>query len=130
MSGLIVPESPPGAVLRAVRERRIIPLASWELAEEIADVLRRPELRRYRLEEDDIVELLAILAPFLPVIAVTGMPAPRDAKDLHVVATAVAGKAESIITGDRDLLDDERLRTWLTSQRIRVLTPAETLAEL
>lgn len=129
VSGLIVPQSPPGEVLRAVRERRIIPLASWELAEEIAEVLRRPELRRYRIKESDVVEILAVMAPFLPSLAVTAVPVPRDVKDLPVIATALAGKAEVIITGDRDLLADEQLRTWLASRRIRVLTPAAALQE-
>ena len=124
-----MPQSPPGEVLTAVRERRIIPLASWELAEEVAEVLRRPELRRYRIKESDVVEILAVLAPFLPSLAVTAIPVLRDVRDLPVIATAVAGNAEAVITGDRDLLDDERLRVWLAIRRIRVLAPAEAMVE-
>jgi len=50
VSGLIDPDSVPGQVLELVRERRVEAVASWELAEEIVDVLRRPRLKRYRIQ--------------------------------------------------------------------------------
>lgn len=128
VSGLIVPNSPPGRILEAIRTRRITPLATWELAEEIAEVLRRPELRRYRIEEEDIVELLAILAPFLPTVDVP--VTLRDKDDLHVVSAAVSGKAGAIITGDQDLLADPDRRRWLTRNRVALFTPAEAVDAL
>jgi predicted nucleic acid-binding protein len=41
-----------------------------------------------------------------------------------VVEAAVAGRAEMIVTGDRELLDDPDLRAWLIERGIDLVTPA------
>lgn len=114
--------------MEAIRRRRITPLATWELAEEIAEVLRRPELGRYRIDEKEIVEVLGVLAPFLPAVEVPVHL--RDDDDLPVVAAAVSGRAEAIITGDQDLLGDGELRTWLGTTDVVLLSPVEALERL
>ena len=128
MSGLILPDSTPGQVLRAVRDRRVIAVASWELADEIAHVLRRPKLQAYRLNEEDITTALELLAPFLP--TVESRVRSRDPSDTAVIDAALAGEAEAIVTGDADLLDDEDLRRRLSENGIRVITPAELVETL
>ena len=55
--------------------------------------------------------------------------AVRDPRDAPVVAAAVAGRAEAIVTGDADLLA-AGLCTWLAERGIEVLTPAELLERL
>jgi putative PIN family toxin of toxin-antitoxin system len=123
-----MPESPPGLVLEAVRTRRIVAVASWDLAEEIVDVLRRPQLRRYGIEERDVREVLFLLAPFLPTAELT---APlRDPNDAPVIGAAVEGSAELIVTGDRDFLADEDVLAWLAERGIEVLAPAAFLERL
>lgn len=54
----------------------------------------------------------------------------RDAGDLPVVVAALAGRAEVIVTGDRDLLEASDLRAWLVDRGIQVVTPAEALGRL
>jgi len=115
-------------VLEAVRRGRIDAVASWALAEEIVEVLRRPAMRRYGVTEGDIEELLVVLGPLLPHVDVA--VALRDADDAVVVAAAIAGRAEVIVSGDRDLLDDVALLAWLEQRGISVLTPADVLAML
>lgn len=128
VSGLLIPKSPPGRILRAIREGRLEPVASWELGREIAQVLARPKFRRYGVTEDDTREILLLLAPFLPSVE---MDIPiRDPKDAPVVAAAVAAGADAIVTGDRDLLGDPSLRDWLGDRGVEVLTPAEALRHL
>jgi putative PIN family toxin of toxin-antitoxin system len=122
---LIIPESPPGRILQAIRDRQIEVVASWELAEELVEVLRRPRIRRYGIEERDVEDVLFLLAPFLPSVEIE--PALRDPRDAPVVAAAIAGRAQAILTGDRDLLDDEELIGWLAERGIQVLTPAAFL---
>lgn len=128
VSGLILPASPPGRVLVAIRDRRLVAIASWELAEEIVEVLRRPKLARYGLTEGDISNLLELLGPLLPRVEVD--PPLRDPDDAPVVATAVAGMAEAIVTGDADLLDDTARQRWLADQDITVLTPVDALPQI
>lgn len=115
-------------MLEAVRQRRVVPVASWELATEIARTLRRPKLRKYRLSEDDVTEALAFLAPFLPTVDLD--VTVRDPKDVSVIRSALLGQAEAIVTGDRDLLDDDALRRRLGKRGIRIMTPKELLTTL
>jgi putative PIN family toxin of toxin-antitoxin system len=118
----------PGRVLAAVASGRLTAICSWELADEIAEVLRRPELAAYGATEGDIEALLVLLSPVLPRIDVD-VPV-RDPDDAPVIAASVAGGADAIVTGDRDLLDDAAVREWLSRRRIAVWTPAELLAKI
>lgn len=112
-------------MLEAIRTGRIEVLVSWALAEEIVEVLRRPAIRRYGVTEGDVEEALAVLGPLLPDVDVA--VELRDADDVPVVAAALAGRAEAIVTGDRDLLDDARLVAWLGARGIEVLTVGQAL---
>lgn len=91
------------------------------------EVLRRPRIRRYGIGERDVEEVLFLLAPFLPAVVIE-IPL-RDPEDALVVAAAVQGRAQAIVTGDRDLLTDATLTAWLAERGIRALTPA-ALVEL
>lgn len=91
-------------------------------------MLRRPRLRRYRITERDIEDVLALLAPLLPRVDVAFMP--RDPDDAPVVAAAVSGRADAIVTGDKGLLEDDRLRVWLNERGIGMYSPAELLERL
>jgi putative PIN family toxin of toxin-antitoxin system len=83
---------------------------------------------RYLLAATDALDLLRTLARTLPTVDVE--VEVRDPKDAPVIAAAVAGRADVIVTGDRDLLDDAELRAWLTDRGIEVLTPAELVDRL
>jgi putative PIN family toxin of toxin-antitoxin system len=103
-------------------------VASWGLADEIARVLRRPKLRAYRISEEDVAAVLGLLAPFLP--TVEAPISSRDPKDSVVIEAALSGEAQTIVTGDADLLDDDELRRRLAEHGIRVVTPAELVEML
>ena len=85
-------------------------------------------MARYGISENDIEDILVVLAPFLPSIEVE--PLLRDPGDAPVVAAAIAGQAKALVSGDRDLLDDEELHLWLEARDVRVLTPRQLLEEL
>ena len=129
MSGLILPDSAPGRVLDAIRSRQLVPVTSWELAEEIVEVLRRERLRdRYGLSEEDVQDVLMLLGPFLP--SVETDPPVRDPTDRPVISAAVTAHVEAIVSGDRDLTEAGPLKEWLAARGIRVLTPSEALRSL
>jgi putative PIN family toxin of toxin-antitoxin system len=118
----------PGAVLDAVRAGRITPIVTWELIEEIVGVVRRPRIARYGVTEADITDLVDLLVPIMPVVDID--VAIRDPRDAPVVAAALAGRADAIVTGDLDLVAGEVLRGWLRERGVEVVTPAELVARL
>jgi putative PIN family toxin of toxin-antitoxin system len=91
-------------------------------------VLVRPKLARYQLAANDVLDLLRTLARTLPTVDVD--MDIRDPEDAPVVAAAVAGRADAIVTGDSDLLDDLGLREWLAEHAVRLLSPRELIDEL
>ena len=82
-----------------------VPLASTATAQELMRVLAYPKFRLSKLEQDEL------LADYLPYTQTVRIPQPppsvpdcRDLLDLPFMHLAVAGKAEVLVSGDRDLL--------------------------
>jgi uncharacterized protein len=115
-------------VLAAIRAGALEPVVSWELAAELTDVVRRPKLRRYEFSDEQVAALLVVLARWLPTVDVE--VELRDPDDTPVVAAAIAGEAAAIVTGDRDLLENDELHAWLRARGVELLTPAELLERL
>ncbi len=115
-------------MVEAVWRGEIEPVLSWELVEEIADAPARPKLQRYEVPPDALTALLQLVAPALPTVEMD--VELRDPDDAPVVAAAVAGGAEMIVTGDRGMLDGEDLRSWLEARGIELRTPAELISDL
>ena len=69
--------------------------------------LRRALATKLKLPSDRIKAVEAVLAsvPVIPKPAQPSSIAIRDAADRWILATAIAGDAAVLVTGDRDLLD-------------------------
>jgi putative PIN family toxin of toxin-antitoxin system len=78
-------------------------LVSRETAEELARVLR---YGKFRLSTDAFYEALAVYLPYCEIVEVTRKcsVACRDPKDQSFLDLAHSGKADSLVSGDRDLL--------------------------
>jgi putative PIN family toxin of toxin-antitoxin system len=80
-----------------------VPLICHDTAEELTRVLR---LRKFRLTSSEYHEALAAYLPFCEVVEVTKKCSVvcRDVKDQPFLDLAHSGKADSLVSGDRDLL--------------------------
>lgn len=117
VSRLLNPLSVPGrAIARVLEEDRV--LVSRVTLIQLQGVLRRPKFLHYIPQGsvepflDQILSVAVLIDPPTPIRACRD---PRDDKFLEV---AVHGRADLILTGDRDLLDLHPFRG------ISILTPA------
>lgn len=75
-----------------------------EQLEEITSVLRRPKFRSH-FSSDDIEEFLSLLYKSARIVEIHHtIKDCRDEKDNFLLETAIRGKADYIVTGDKDLL--------------------------
>jgi putative PIN family toxin of toxin-antitoxin system len=79
-------------------------LFSQELLEEFVTVAKRPKLRKYisRDELEDLLETIDEVAEFVNVTS--EISECRDPKDNFLLSLAIDGKADYLLTGDKDLL--------------------------
>jgi uncharacterized protein len=107
VSALLKSNSVPAQILRAVWNGNLELLMSAPLREELTAVLDYPKIRRRLARAGTDTGLFLELLPFFTTTVELGtvtVPKPRDADDWIVLATFVAGGAEWLISGDRDLL--------------------------
>lgn len=118
---------PPIATLidEYVAREEILLVTAPELLEELHRVLGYPRLQRYYTEEERtrFVALVMVLSEVVELPA--NIPTIcRDPDDDRVIACAVAGQADVIVSGDQDLL------VLAQVGEIPILTPAALLAQL
>ena len=127
VSGTILTTGVPAEILEAWRERRFDLIMSPTVLTEVDRVLRLPKIaRRYSLDLQSVQSLLDLLVARAITVSEKGLVSPelRDPKDNPILACAVEGGADYIVTGDRDLLVLERF------QGIPIVSPAAFAALL
>jgi putative PIN family toxin of toxin-antitoxin system len=107
VSGLVGQKGPPRQILDAWLEGRYTLVLSLYLVDELAHVLTYHRItERVRLTQEELEGILAALlaqAELTPgELQLPGVT--RDPKDDPVVACAVEGQADYIVSGDQDLL--------------------------
>lgn len=128
VSAFLFPGSVPGRVVKLADQAAFAMHISPLLLDETSTALLSPRLRdAYGHDEEAVVawcaELREIGNLFVGPLPDIG-PACRDANDDHVIATALAVKADCIVTGDKDLLALGQFRT------VRIVTARSFLTEL
>ena len=121
ISSLFLATSTPAqAVDKAVTNAQLV--ATMETLRELIEKLHSPKFDRYvrRERRDALLERVASLVEIIDVLQ--SIRASRDAKDDKFLEAAVNGRADVIVTGDKDLLDLNPFRG------IAILTPAAYLA--
>ncbi len=107
VSGLLF-NGRPGEIVTLWKRRRILPLCSKPMVEEILRVLAYP---RFQLSGREIHALLYHdILPYIDVVPFRPGKAyvPEDPQDDMFVWCAISGKAESIVSGDAHLLSLSR----------------------
>ena len=118
VSGLLGSHGPPSVALSAGEAGVFAWITSRELLEEMRRVLNRPHIKRV-VGDTRTIDFIGALT----VIAIVVEPqhwieASRDPDDNRVLEAGVAGDADYIVTGDRDLL------ALKMHAGIQVITPA------
>jgi len=105
LSALVFGGGAAGRVRRAWQQGAILPLASAATVQELVRVLAYPKFRLTQVEQEEL------LADYLPYTKAVRIPQPppkvpecRDVLDEPFMHLAVAGKAQVLVSGDRDLL--------------------------
>jgi putative PIN family toxin of toxin-antitoxin system len=121
ISSLLFSASTPArAVDKAVTRAELV--ATTETLRELIGKLHSPKFDQYvrRERRDALVERVASLVEIIDILQ--PIRASRDPKDDKFLEAAVNGRADVIVTGDRDLLDLNPFRG------IAIVTPADYLA--
>jgi hypothetical protein len=80
-------------------------LFSLELLEEIEATIKKPKLKKY-FDETSLDEMFITFEPFIDLVNVKSkVNICRDSKDDFLLALAKDGKADYLLTGDKDLLE-------------------------
>lgn len=109
VSGTLVAQGASAKILRAVRNKEVGLLTSHRLIAEYANVIqRRHIIQKYARVSENAEELINFLSTNAELITedatLVGF-VKADPKDDMVIACAIAGKADYIVTGDPHLLD-------------------------
>ena len=125
ISALISSSGPPGQLLSAVKRGDMVLVTSDYQLDELRKVLARDRLRAYIKPEEaqDLIDNLGTVGT-----VISELPACElspDPADNPILATAIAGKVNLIVSGDKsDMLVLEYV------ENIRIVSPATALAEL
>ncbi len=105
LSALVFASGRVAALRHAWRQGHCVPLVSKATTAELIRVLAYP---KFKLSDEDQLELLADYLPWCATVRIP-KPAPatpdcRDPFDQSFLQLAVAGKADYLVSGDKDLL--------------------------
>ena len=105
LSALVFGGGTAGRLRVAWQQGALLPLASTATVQELVRVLAYP---KFRLSAQEQEELLADYLPYTQTVRVPqpppSVPSCRDPMDVPFMHLAVAGLADVLVSGDRDLL--------------------------
>jgi putative PIN family toxin of toxin-antitoxin system len=123
---LIKPRGTVGPIITRLRNGDYTLVYSTPLLDELIEKLALPRIRRkYRLEVNEIEALVALIALRGALVTPSRrVKVCRDPDDDMVIEAALAGMAEYVVTGDKDLL------TLKEFESVRFITPRMFLSVL
>ena len=129
VSYLLAPEreSPSARIIRAALLGKFALLLPEALLDELVRAVERKPCLRERIRPEEMAQLADILKSAAEVIPCITEPIPavtRDPKDDYLIAYALVGEADYLVTGDQDLLVLEQVGG------LRIVSPRAFLAVL
>lgn len=128
VSSVIAPKGNAASIVSHWRNNDIEVVVSLAILVECYRVLHETRIKRkYRLSDQAVEEVIRELADHSRVVEYTVRPTISkliDPDDVEIIATALAGKATYIITGDQHLLSIKKFKG------ITITTPAYFLINL
>ncbi len=124
VSTLVVPIGKPAQIVTRAFERQFALLLSEEILQETRNALHRKHIqKRFHPTDQDIESFLARLRANCVLISIQHIEniIPQDPPDNVILACAVGGKADYIVSGNKHLLDLEKHRG------VKIVTPAQFL---
>lgn len=97
----------PNFILQLVEKKQIQAISSEEILNELMDIFQKPKLQKRLNQLNFSAEEVTIVAKRLMIfvtIKAIIIPELRDPKDQMILATAITGNADVVISGDKDLL--------------------------
>lgn len=93
-----------------ISNQSIVILFSDELLEEFIAVTQRPKLKKY-FNDDELIKILELIDSFAEIVKVKSqVTLRRDNKDDFLLNLAIDGKADYLLTGDKDLLELKKVK--------------------
>jgi putative PIN family toxin of toxin-antitoxin system len=109
VSSLLVKEGVPAQVMDAWRDRRYVLVISPAIIAEMRSTLNYPRIRRkYGITDEDVEGLIVLIqhdALLVPGEADVAGAIPADPTDEKILACALDGRADLIVSGNLHLLD-------------------------
>lgn len=128
VSAVLVPNGPSAKIIMAWHQDKFILVTCPFILHEMGEVLRRPHIKnKYRGITDETIEALIFHLEEFVVVTPGKLDVEAvstDKKDNHVLACALEGAADYIVSGDFHLQD---LRVY---SGINIVSPAEFLGFL
>ena len=107
-------------ILDAWRANQFQLITSQALMAEYDNVWRRPRLRK-KIDPHQAEKLYRQMRARAEIVELTTIPPRcRDPKDHPVLATAIDGQANAIVTGDDDLRADDELRDAMAGYSVQL----------
>lgn len=110
LSSAIISKGNPGKAIAAWKQDLFILLTSPESLEELEDVISRKKfLDKYSLfkqRSSELIDMLKLGAEIVTPLPREDLPVhSRDPEDDYLLASALGGNADYLVTGDEDLLE-------------------------
>ncbi len=109
LSSIIIPKGNPAKAIQAWKQDLFTLLISAESLEELKDVTSREKFldkyRLFKLRSSELIDTLILGAEIVTPLPKEDLPVhSRDPEDDYLLASALGGNADYLITGDEDLL--------------------------